>query len=69
MEPEETEELLEEIEGLRRRVADLSEAIADCRARRLQQEGVIARLRAELDKRRRQEPHPGPSPAGEGAEG
>jgi len=48
MEADETVEMLEEIEALRRRLSELSEAMADCRARRLTQETLITRLREEL---------------------
>lgn len=52
MEPDELAELLEEVEALRRQVAALSEAVADARARRLQQESLVARLREELRRER-----------------
>jgi len=59
MEADETVEMLEEIEALRRRVSELSEAMADCRARRLTQETLIARLREELrSERDRRAVHP-----------
>jgi hypothetical protein len=45
---DEVEELIDGAEAQRRRVVELSEAIGDCRARRLQQDSVIARLREEL---------------------
>jgi prefoldin subunit 5 len=48
VERQQDDELDEEIEALRQKVAQLSEAIADCRALRLHQREAIARLRREL---------------------
>ncbi len=52
MHADERAELLEELESLRRRVAELSEAVADARARRIHQEALVARLRQELQRAR-----------------
>ena len=52
MDADETADLLEEVEMLRRRVAELSEAVADYRARGLQQQMVIARLEKALRQER-----------------
>jgi predicted nucleic acid-binding Zn-ribbon protein len=48
MDADETADLLDELESLRRRVAELSEAVADARARRIHLEAVIARLKQDL---------------------
>jgi septal ring factor EnvC (AmiA/AmiB activator) len=58
MDADETAELLDELESLRRRVAELSEAVADARARRIHQDSVIARLRQELQAARAGRPPP-----------
>jgi hypothetical protein len=50
--PEEAADLLDEMASLRRRVAELSEAVADARAQRIHQDSVIARLRRELNEAR-----------------
>ena len=48
MNADETTELIAELEALRHRLSELSEAIADCHARRLTQESLIGRLREQL---------------------
>jgi hypothetical protein len=48
---ESTAELESEIEALRGQVARLHDAVADCRAARLQQEAIIAGLRKNLNDR------------------
>ncbi len=48
MDADEASDLLEELAALRCRVSDLSEAVADARARRIHLEAVIAQLKREL---------------------
>jgi hypothetical protein len=53
MDRDEATELVEEIEALRVQVVELSEVIADCRARGAHQEAIIVRLKGQLRDERR----------------
>ena len=61
MDAEEIAELVEEAAALRQRVGELSELVADYRARALDRETIITRLRRELQAERLRQSAPDPA--------